>query len=319
MFIHASPRSGQPSGVWWPKIGWPSRATSCAVRGVVSGCASTARSADATTSNGVFTLARYAARLKNSGDVTMQRTVSRMSPSVFVNVLRAAIDERLRRLVAHEVARELRRDEARRRRSTRDDVEHFLAFLDAAAGRELLPEDRLLARVVDRRIEDELAGLPVERPSGERARDFLHVLLRVAAVDAERVQLHQLARIVLVEAALRLLLQALHQLLRALRALRSAIARAPRAATAARAADAAETGRRAIESAAATASAVARDERGLRAVGRALPVVEEEQHRRTLRHRAEQIAELAERVRADHVAVVAARGRGASDPCRRRR
>ena len=38
-------------------------------------------------------------------------------------------------------------------------------------------------------------------PSRKATRDFLHVFLRVTAVDAERVQLHQLARIVFVEAA----------------------------------------------------------------------------------------------------------------------
>jgi hypothetical protein len=40
----------------------------------------------------------------------------------------------------------------------------------------------------------------VDRPAGERAGDLGDVLLRVAAVDAQRVQLHQLAAVVLVEA-----------------------------------------------------------------------------------------------------------------------
>ena len=43
-------------------------------------------------------------------------------------------------------------------------------------------------------------------PTRETARDFLHVLLRIAAVDAERVQLHQLTRIVFINAAPLLLL-----------------------------------------------------------------------------------------------------------------
>ena len=49
----------------------------------------------------------------------------------------------------------------------------------------------------------EAAALPrvVDRPAGERARHFGDVLLRVAAVDAERVQLHQLAAVVLVQPA----------------------------------------------------------------------------------------------------------------------
>src|SRR5688572_3508090 len=41
-----------------------------------------------------------------------------------------------------------------------------------------------------------------DRPPGENFRELLHILLRVAAVDAERVQLEQLAGVVLVEAAL---------------------------------------------------------------------------------------------------------------------
>ena len=39
-------------------------------------------------------------------------------------------------------------------------------------------------------------------PAGENLRELLHVLLRVAAVDAERVQLEQLARVVFVQPAL---------------------------------------------------------------------------------------------------------------------
>ena len=50
--------------------------------------------------------------------------------------------------------------------------------------------------------EHEPRSLPrLHRPAGERARDVDDVLLRVAAVDAERVQLEQLARVVLVDAA----------------------------------------------------------------------------------------------------------------------
>ena len=89
MFIHGSEVSGHPLGAWWPKIGWPSRETSCAVRGVGSGGASSARIVLTTTSNGDFTLARNAAREKNSGEVTMVRTTSRMSPSVRMYVAAA--------------------------------------------------------------------------------------------------------------------------------------------------------------------------------------------------------------------------------------
>src|SRR5438128_7611074 len=40
----------------------------------------------------------------------------------------------------------------------------------------------------------------LNRPTRKATRDFLHVLLRITAVDAERMQLHQLARVIFVEA-----------------------------------------------------------------------------------------------------------------------
>ena len=43
--------------------------------------------------------------------------------------------------------------------------------------------------------------IATDSPAGEDLRELLHVLLRVAAVDAERVQLEQLACVVFVEAA----------------------------------------------------------------------------------------------------------------------
>jgi hypothetical protein len=46
----------------------------------MSGAAFIARSALTTSSKGDFTLARYAADAKNSCEVTMVRTTSRMSP-----------------------------------------------------------------------------------------------------------------------------------------------------------------------------------------------------------------------------------------------
>ena len=58
-------------------------------------------------------------------------------------------------------------------------------------------EARLGAEVMVVRFVLELASL-VHRPSGEDARQPMHILLRVSAFDAHRVQLHQLAGIVLV-------------------------------------------------------------------------------------------------------------------------
>jgi len=71
----------------------------------------------------------------------------------------------------------------------------------AVARRDHLAQDALGPAIVGRRAEDEAAALlgPVDRPAGEAARDLDHVLLRVAAVHSEGVQLHELAGVVLVE------------------------------------------------------------------------------------------------------------------------
>ena len=60
-----------------------------------------------------------------------------------------------------------------------------------------------LAAAVDCACSRRVAGPAdaVDGPSGQDLRQLLHVLLGVAAVDAERVQLEQLARVVLVQAA----------------------------------------------------------------------------------------------------------------------
>src|ERR1051325_6827989 len=93
----------------------------------------------------------------------------------------------------------------RRRRMRRNDVEDLLAVVHAAARLDLVAEDDLLAGVVQRRHEAELSAPRIDRPAGKGARDVDHVLLRVTGVDAERVELEELAAVVLVEAA-RLLL-----------------------------------------------------------------------------------------------------------------
>jgi len=85
------------------------------------------------------------------------------------------------------------------------DVEDLLTVLLSAAGFDPVAKHQLLAVVVHPRLEAEAAALAGVRdgPARERARDFLYVLLRVAAVDPERVELHQLACVVLVQPARR--------------------------------------------------------------------------------------------------------------------
>ncbi len=79
-------------------------------------------------------------------------------------------------------------------------IEHLLAVLHAPAGRNHMAQHHLLAFVVQLVVVEESAAAPrlQDGPAGEAARHFGDVLLRVAAVHAERVQLHQLAAIVFI-------------------------------------------------------------------------------------------------------------------------
>ncbi len=66
------------------------------------------------------------------------------------------------------------------------------------------PEHRLVAVVVNAGPEQVFAGIAIEAPAGERTRRFLDVLLGVVAL-AEREELHDLAREILVRLALAVL------------------------------------------------------------------------------------------------------------------
>ncbi len=117
--------------------------------------------------------------------------------------LRHALHQRCRRIVGHEAHGQLPRNEVRGGRMMRQDVQHLLAVLDAAAGRNRHAQHHLFAVVVQPRVEGELAAALrlVDGPAGEAARHFGDVLLRIAAVHAEGVQFQQLAAVVFVQAA----------------------------------------------------------------------------------------------------------------------
>src|SRR5579884_3910579 len=85
----------------------------------------------------------------------------------------------------------------------RQNIEHLLAVFAAAAGRNGYAEHRFLAFVVYAIVIKESAALirSTNGPAGEATRDFNDVLLRVAAVYSKRVQLHQLAGVILVQAS----------------------------------------------------------------------------------------------------------------------
>ena len=81
-------------------------------------------------------------------------------------------------------------------------VEHALAVRNATARQDLVTENDFFAIVVQAGPvkKQSLFIRLLNRPSGKAARDFLNIFLRVAAVNAHRVQLHQLARVILVDA-----------------------------------------------------------------------------------------------------------------------
>src|SRR6266567_8431676 len=116
---------------------------------------------------------------------------------------RGSIDNGLRRIVADETARQFRRDKPSGSRMCRQNVEHTFAIPNASARKKLVAEHSLLAVIVQTGTVQEQSFLVwfLNGPAGETARNFLHVLLRVSAIHAHRVQLHQFARVIFVEAA----------------------------------------------------------------------------------------------------------------------
>src|SRR5207237_10798631 len=82
-------------------------------------------------------------------------------------------------------------------------VQHAFAVRDSAAGQNFVTEHDFLTVIMQSRpIEKEtLLVWLLNGPATEATRDFLYVLLCVSAVDAERMQLHQPARIIFLEAA----------------------------------------------------------------------------------------------------------------------
>src|SRR2546422_8480971 len=85
VFTQASCFSGYPSGATWRYSGSPSRAASCASRGLVSGSAPTARAALTTNSSGVLTLPPSVPGAQKSGDVKIARSTWRDRKSTRLN------------------------------------------------------------------------------------------------------------------------------------------------------------------------------------------------------------------------------------------
>src|SRR3954465_14712388 len=89
----------------------------------------------------------------------------------------------------------------------RDDFQQPVQVADSQTSRNDLAEHGFGTVIVRLRIEVHLSFekllLVANRPTGETPRDLHHVLLRIATMHTEGVQLHQLARIVFVWALIR--------------------------------------------------------------------------------------------------------------------
>ncbi len=83
----------------------------------------------------------------------------------------------------------------------RQQIEDALSIFLAAARRNRHAEHHFRSLVVRQVAIGEVAEIPrrVDGPPSEAAGRLAHVLLRVAAVDAQRVQLEQLARVVFIQ------------------------------------------------------------------------------------------------------------------------
>ncbi len=138
--------------------------------------------------------------------------------------LRDAIDQSRWRLVRNKAAHKFGGDELSGRRMMGHDIQNHQPVFFSTTGRDLVAQHNLFAVVVHRGHKSEGARIlaqhvqtpavharvrrnpgPTRRndgPTREATRDFLHVFLGVAAVNAERMQFHQLARVIFIDAAL---------------------------------------------------------------------------------------------------------------------
>jgi hypothetical protein len=129
--IHASPVSGHPFGAWCPKIGAPRNR-----RAAPSAGSCRARTDRAQRRRDELERALHLGAVRRAAEELRARD-DRAHGLADVAVgpterRRGALDERGRRIVAHESDRQLARDEPRRRGMPRHDVQHLLAVLDAA-------------------------------------------------------------------------------------------------------------------------------------------------------------------------------------------
>src|SRR2546430_7330134 len=153
-----------------------------------------------------------------------------------------------------------------------EQVQHFASFF-FAIGFDAVSENDLVARLVHTLFESKAAALfgLLQSPSGENSRDLSDIFLSVAAVDSERVQFHKLAPIVFIQAGTPSLALLYNQ---------RTVSCAP-------------------------SIAFRHSVRNIGVRSHAQPIVQIEQHRRTLRSRDQQVLKFSQRMRANHVPLIA--------------
>src|SRR5579875_1090101 len=114
--------------------------------------------------------------------------------------LARAFNNGLRRIISNKPAAKLGGNESRCRRMMCQQVEHLKPVFHASARRELVAKDYLWVVVMHSGVEIEfrLLSRPTDCPTRQTACNLNDVLLRIAAVDAKRVKLHQLAAVIFV-------------------------------------------------------------------------------------------------------------------------
>src|SRR5262249_8619727 len=159
------------------------------------------RSADMIHSDGRLSFVRCG--IHASSAVTSAFATSLRSPSLSLKFFFKLGDQGGRRLVGHEMPRELLGDVPRCRRMAREIGKRGAALIDASVGIALAKHD-LLARLMKTLEENKFSAVAgrayvEEGPAGEHIRKTRDIGLRIAAADAERVQFENLAGEVLVQ------------------------------------------------------------------------------------------------------------------------
>jgi hypothetical protein len=162
---------------------------------------------------GLFELARFGER-NSEGVGLQQRQEGGRNPAVgAAKTLGHGIHHRLRRIVAEKAVREFDGDMCGGSRVHGHEVQGAVDLFDALPCGESGAEKSLFAVVVPARIEQEEPGAGcasarkgllahagrINARAGDDARQFLHVSLRVAGIDAQRMELQQFPREVFID------------------------------------------------------------------------------------------------------------------------